>query len=66
MSADVRGKGLTDLLMQEALAERAAQDVVLSAQTPLAAWYSSLGFEVTGPEYLDDGIPHVPMRRRQL
>ena len=38
------------------------RDVVLDAQTPLAAWYESFGFEVTGAEFLDDGIPHLPMR----
>ena len=25
------------------------------------SWYESFGFEVDGPEYDDDGIPHVPM-----
>jgi ElaA protein len=36
---------------------------VLDAQSPLAGWYESFGFSVTGPEFLDDGIPHLPMRR---
>jgi ElaA protein len=36
---------------------------VLDAQSPLAGWYAGFGFEVTGPEFLEDGIPHVPMRR---
>ena len=26
-------------------------------------WYATLGFEVDGAEFLEDGIPHVPMRR---
>jgi ElaA protein len=62
-----RGLGLADLLMDAALAwctsEDPARAVVLDAQTPLAAWYTTFGFTVTGPEFLDDGIPHVPMRR---
>jgi ElaA protein len=62
LAPDARGRGLADPLMRAALAECPARDVVLSAQTPLAAWYSSLGFEVTGPEFLEDGIPHLPMR----
>lgn len=66
LATEARGQGLADPLMQAALAECVGRDAVLSAQAPLAAWYSSLGFEVTGPEYLDDGIPHLPMRRRQL
>jgi ElaA protein len=35
---------------------------VLDAQSHLEGWYARLGFVRTGPEYLDDGIPHVPMR----
>lgn len=35
----------------------------LDAQTHLAGWYERFGFVVDGPEYLDDGIPHVPMVR---
>ena len=37
--------------------------VVLAAQTPLAGWYSTFGFEVCGPEFLDGSIPHLPMVR---
>jgi ElaA protein len=38
------------------------RDVVLDAQSPLAGWYATFGFEVEGPEFLEDGIPHLPMR----
>ena len=58
-----RGRGLADVVMETALQVCPDRDVVLDAQTPLAGWYESLGFAVTGPEFLDDGIPHVPMRR---
>ena len=62
-----RGRGLADLLMDATLAWCTAEDpdraAVLDAQSPLAAWYATFGFTVTGPEFLDDGIPHVPMRR---
>ena len=37
--------------------------VVLAAQTPLADWYATFGFEVCGPEFLDGSIPHLPMVR---
>lgn len=64
-----RGRGLADVLMTAALADCAqrdrARDVVLSAQTPLAGWYGAFGFAVCGPEFLEDGIPHVPMRLRR-
>ena len=64
LAPEARGRGLADPLMEAAIAECEGRDVVLNAQAPLAAWYGSLGFEVTGPEFLDDGIPHLPMRRR--
>ena len=34
----------------------------LDAQSYLRGWYEAFGFRVDGPEFLDDGIPHVPMR----
>jgi ElaA protein len=58
-----RGRGLADPLMQAALAAIGDRPVVLDAQSPLAGWYASYGFEVTGAEFLDDGIPHLPMAR---
>lgn len=61
-----RGKGLARLMILMAL-ERirsgyGERGVVLDAQTYLAAFYGSLGFEVTGEEFLEDGVPHLPMR----
>ncbi|MDI6910640.1 GNAT family N-acetyltransferase [Nocardioides sp.] len=58
----VRGKGLADPLMQTALQVCRGRDVVLDAQSPLAPWYATFGFEASGPEFLEDGIPHTPMR----
>jgi ElaA protein len=58
-----RGTGLAGRLMVEALEHIAGRPCVLDAQTYLAGFYSRLGFTVTGPEFLEDGIPHVPMRR---
>ena len=51
--------------MEVALQVCQERDVVLDAQSPLAHWYARLGFEITGREFLDDGIPHVPMRLRR-
>jgi ElaA protein len=39
--------------------------VTLHAQSHLASWYRSLGFEVDGSDYVEDGIAHTPMRRRE-
>ncbi len=58
-----RGAGLAGRLVDEALRVSAGRVVVLEAQTHLAGWYERYGFAVTGPEYLEDGIPHLPMRR---
>ncbi len=58
-----RGQSLAEALMTTALQVCGRRDVVLDAQSPLAGWYAGFGFEVTGPEFLEDGIPHLPMRR---
>ena len=57
-----RGRGLADALMQVAL-DTGDRAVVLDAQTEVAGWYATFGFEVTGPEFDDDGVLHLPMRR---
>jgi ElaA protein len=60
----VRGQGWADQVMQATLQICPDRDIVLDAQAPLAPWYAGYGFEVCGPEFLDDGIPHLPMVRR--
>ncbi|MFF5081126.1 GNAT family N-acetyltransferase [Actinoplanes sp. NPDC000266] len=58
-----RGIGLAGRLMTEALAVIGNRPSVLDAQAHLTKFYAKFGYEPTGPEYLEDGIPHVPMRR---
>ncbi|APE38588.1 GNAT family N-acetyltransferase [Nocardia mangyaensis] len=58
-----RGRGYTARLMRAALAETGTATVRLDAQSPLVEMYAKFGFVVDGPEYDDDGILHVPMRR---
>jgi len=65
LARPARGRGLADPLLARALEECAGRDVVLDAQSPLARWYASYGFEAAGAEFLEDGIPHVPMRLRR-
>jgi ElaA protein len=60
----MRGQGWADRLMQAALQVCPDRDIVLDAQAPLARWYATFGFEVCGPEFLEDAIPHLPMVRR--
>jgi ElaA protein len=49
--------------MRAALAEIGERPSVLDAQSPLAGWYATFGYEQSGDEFVEDGIPHVPMRR---
>ena len=65
LAADARGRGWADILMATALDVATDRDVVLDAQSPLAGWYASFGFAPDGPEFLEDGIAHVPMRLRR-
>ena len=58
-----RGAGLAVALMQHALSLAGPRETVLDAQTYLRAWYARFGFVEDGPEFVEDGIPHVPMRR---
>lgn len=69
-AAGARGRGVADELMRHAVArcEELAPHlpVVLDAQRPLVDWYGRFGFVVDGPGHVEDGIPHVPMRRPVL
>ena len=61
--ADSRGAGVAALLLRRALELAGSREVVLDAQTYLFDWYTRFGFVRAGDDFLDDGIPHVPMRR---
>lgn len=37
--------------------------ILISAQTYLKRFYNSLGFFEIGEEYLEDGIPHIKMKK---
>ena len=63
LARSARGRGLAEPLLAAALGACPGRDVVLDAQSPLQGWYASHGFTPDGPEFLEDGIPHVPMRR---
>ena len=59
---EARGAGVAHALMTRALEIAAGRDVELHAQSHLADWYARYGFEVSGADYVEDGIPHTPMR----
>ncbi|MFO7250541.1 MAG: GNAT family N-acetyltransferase [Actinomycetes bacterium] len=58
-----RGRGLAAALMAAALREIGDRPSRLDAQTHVAGFYARFGYRVAGEEYLDEGIPHVPMAR---
>ena len=60
-----RGRGLARDLMSAALAEIGDREIRLDAQTGLTDWYAGYGFEISGPEFVEDGVAHRPMRRPQ-
>lgn len=61
--ADARGDGLAAALVTEALSLAGERGVVLDAQSHLVDWYERFGFAPSGRGFLEDGIPHTPMRR---
>ncbi|MNG83695.1 putative acyltransferase [compost metagenome] len=66
-SPHVRGQGLGSPLLLKGLeaAEHcwSGTPVYLSAQAHLQGYYARHGFVVAGEEYLEDGIPHIGMRK---
>ncbi|HYO37775.1 MAG TPA: GNAT family N-acetyltransferase [Geodermatophilus sp.] len=62
-AAGARGRGLAAQLMEAGIDLCAGSPVTLGAQAYLQGWYERFGFRLSGPGYVEDGIPHVPMRR---
>ncbi len=63
---DVRGQGVGRPLMREAMkiawqVHGTERPIHISAQAHLEDFYGSLGFVTSGPGYLEDDIPHLPM-----
>lgn len=58
-----RGHGLSRHLIRWVLEQLGPVETVLDAQSHLRAFYEGLGYVVDGPEFVEDGIAHLPMRR---
>ncbi len=58
-----RGRGLGAELMQRAVAASAGAAIELDAQLHLEDWYGRFGFVRAGEPFVEDDIPHIPMRR---
>jgi ElaA protein len=65
-AATHRGGGRSARLLAAALELIGPRPCVLSAQAHLAGYYARYGFEIDGAEFVEDGIPHVPMRLTDL
>ncbi|MFC4021871.1 GNAT family N-acetyltransferase [Micromonospora sp. GCM10011542] len=61
-----RGGGHAGRLITAALEVVGNRPCVLEAQSHLVAFYGRHGFAVSGAEYVEDGIPHTPMRRERI
>jgi len=65
-SPDARGEGIGHLIMDAAIAfikENYPRELIkLSAQRHLEQFYAAHGFQICGDGYLEDGIPHIPMK----
>lgn len=66
-SPGARGLGHSARLMRLAIGRcaelRPTAPVVLDAQTHLSEWYGRFGFSQSGEPFVEDDIPHIPMRR---
>ncbi|MGY1601579.1 GNAT family N-acetyltransferase [Geodermatophilus sp. SYSU D00815] len=62
-AAGWRGHGLAARLIETGIELCGGAPIALGAQAHLEGWYERFGFRRNGPGYVEDGIPHVPMRR---
>ena len=60
---EARSGGYASRLMRHALEEIGDRPTTLEAQAHLTGFYGRFGFTQSGPGYVEDDIPHVPMRR---
>ncbi|MFI9384756.1 GNAT family N-acetyltransferase [Kutzneria sp. NPDC052558] len=62
-AADARGNGLSARLMAAVIADIGDTPSVLDAQVTVKSFYARFGYVEQGEEFLEDGIPHITMRR---
>lgn len=57
------GKGIMNASIQAVQEHLKENSIKISAQTYLKQFYNELGFMEYGKEYLEDGIPHIAMKK---
>lgn len=55
------GRSLMKLAIEKTYAQYDVTNIRIGAQKYLFSFYGSFGFTQCGPEYMEDGIPHVEM-----
>ena len=69
-SIDQRGKGIGKELMKRALDEMSrlfpGQSIRIGAQLYLKTFYESFGFKIDSDLYIEDGIEHIQMIKKEL
>lgn len=60
------GRILLNLVLDKIEEEFEAQEIQIGAQCYLKNFYASFGFEPASDDYLEDGIPHVDMIRKEV
>ena len=59
------GRILMDHAIERTLSQFNVSEIKIGAQLYLLNFYTSLGFRISGPEYLEDDIPHIEMTLRK-
>ncbi len=64
-SPKVRGEGIGKILFQQSIEKNVElfgnQPIMIGAQRYLEKFYQSFGFQLTGNDYMEDGIEHTIM-----
>ena len=66
VDGSLRRTGVGEALLDEAEREarrHGATEIVVRAQRQVEAFYASCGFDAEGETFLEEGIPHVQMRK---
>jgi ElaA protein len=63
VAATARRRGYAQQLLAAAIELIGDQESALNAQTYAKDLYEAAGYWIYGPEFIEDGIPHLPMKR---
>ena len=55
------GRQLMEHAIEKTLTQFKVNEIKIGAQLYLLSLYASLGFKQSGPQYIEDGIPHIEM-----